>query len=163
MKIILVIFGVIAIVFLIVIMVIKFGGGDKKVAGYSVGDPNAPKVEIIEKKFDFGKIALNDVAKHEFKIKNTGKNPLIITGIMTSCHCTSAILKVPGKTDSPEFGMHIEGNWQGEIDLRSEAVLEVIYTPAKMPIKGVISRVVTLSTNDPSTKEVQIEIVAEVQ
>ncbi len=135
----------------------------KNIAGYSAGDPNAPKAEVTEKKFDFGKIKLTDIAKHDFKIKNTGKNPLIITSIMTSCHCTTAILKVSGKPDSPEFGMHQDSSWQGEIALEEEATVSVVYEPAKMPVKGAVSRVITLTTNDPGNKEIQLEITADVE
>lgn len=163
MKTILIILGGAAVVILIIVAITKSGGSDKKIAGYTMSDPNAPKVEMQEKKYEFGKINLNDVAKHDFKITNTGKSPLTITGIITSCHCTSAVLKIPGKTDSPEFGMHVHDNWQGELAPGAEADLEVIYKPSVMPVKGQISRVVTFSTNDPSNKEVQIEITAEVQ
>jgi len=166
MKVFYVILGV-AIVAVIVLTIVGFSKNlSGKVAGvttYQKNDPNAPQVIIPEKKFDFGKISLNDVAKHDFKIKNDGKSPLIITGIITSCHCTSAILKIPDKADSPEFGMHQDSSWRGEIAPGVEASLEAIYKPALMPVKGAVSRVVTLSTNDPNNTQVQLEITADVE
>lgn len=162
MKKILYVLGGLILVGLIWVVVAGFSGKNQKVAGYSTDDPNAPRAEIQEKKFDFGKIAVSDVAKHDFKIKNTGGDPLVIANIMTSCHCTTAILKISGQPDSPEFSMG-KSNWNGNIPPGSEASLEVIYKPAVMPVNGQVSRVVTFSTNDPANKEVQLEIVANVQ
>jgi len=38
--------------------------------------------------FDFGKIKQNSEGVHEFEFKNTGKDPLIITNVKSSCGCT---------------------------------------------------------------------------
>lgn len=159
------ILALVAVSGLIGVVVWGFGGSNtsRQVAGYSIEDPNAPKVEITEKRFDFGKIQLTDIVKHEFKLKNVGKNPLIITDLMTSCHCTTVIMKVQGKEASPEFGMHSMPAWQGEISAGTEAALEVIYEPAKMPVHGAVSRVISFSSNDPANKNVQLEIVGVVE
>lgn len=143
--------------------IISWSKPESGVAGYSTDDPKAPKIELAEKNFDFGKINLTDVAKHDFKIKNAGQNSLIITNLMTSCHCTTAIFKVSGQLDSPAFDMHQDAGWQGEIAPGQEAVVEAIYEPAKMPVKGQVSRVITFSSNDPANSQVQLEIVAEVE
>lgn len=147
---------------LIILGFAVMGNNKKQVAGYKSDDPNAPKLEIAEKRFDFGKITLQDIAKHEFKLKNTGKNPLVIYDIMTSCHCTSAKLKVPGQADSPEFTMGMS-DWNEEIPPEIEGIIEVVYTPATMPVSGKISRVVTFNTNDPNNQHLQLEIIAEVE
>ena len=166
MKVFYVILGVV-ILAVIVFTIVGFSENlSGKVAGvttYQKNDPNAPQLTIPDKNFDFGKISLNDVAKHDFKIKNNGKSPLIITDIITSCHCTSAILKIPGKADSPEFGMHNDSRWRGEIAPGVEASVEAIYKPSLMPVKGSISRVITFSTNDPNNPQVQFEITADVE
>ncbi|MBX7124904.1 MAG: DUF1573 domain-containing protein [Cyclobacteriaceae bacterium] len=39
--------------------------------------------------FDFGKIKQGVPVTHEFKFKNTGKTPLIITNVQASCGCTT--------------------------------------------------------------------------
>lgn len=142
---------------------IGFSGSKGKVAGYATDDPAAPKLVVEEKKFDFGKITLQDKAIHDYKLKNTGKNPLVIANVMTSCHCTSAIFKMAGQPDSPEFGMHVDSSWKGEIPAGGEAIIEAIYTPALMPVSGQISRVISFSTNDPVNKEVQLELTGIVQ
>ncbi len=38
--------------------------------------------------FDFGKIKQNSEGIHEFEFKNTGKDPLIITNVKSTCGCT---------------------------------------------------------------------------
>ena len=38
--------------------------------------------------FDFGKIKQNSEGVHVFEFKNTGKDPLIITNVKSSCGCT---------------------------------------------------------------------------
>ena len=38
--------------------------------------------------FDFGKIPFNSEGIHEFVFKNTGKVPLLINNVKTSCGCT---------------------------------------------------------------------------
>ena len=48
-----------------------------------------PKIHFYETEFDFGEnIMEGQVVSHEFKFKNTGKTPLIISKTETSCGCT---------------------------------------------------------------------------
>lgn len=140
------------------------GKNSQKIAAYSASDPAAPKIEVTQTDFDFGSITVNDSPAHAFEIKNSGKSPLVISDIMTSCHCTSAKLKISGQPDSPEFGMmEGENNWQASLDSGQSAQLEVVYKPAVMPVKGQVSRVVTFNTNDPQNKTMQLQISANVQ
>ena len=46
--------------------------------------------------FDFGKIEHQSDGRHDFVFKNTGKDPLIITNVKSSCGCT-----VPTYPQSP--------------------------------------------------------------
>lgn len=142
------------------LMVAKFSGRGQ-VKGASIANPS--KIEIVEKSFDFGKIQVSDVAKHDFKVKNVGQNPLVISSVTTSCHCTSAILKVPGQPDTAPQGMHAGDDAQREIAPGQEGVIEVIYTPALMPVKGPVNRVIYFTTNDPDNTSPKLEINAEVQ
>ncbi len=160
-NILLLIGGIIGLV-LLIFAFDKFISTGSQVSSYNIDDPEAPKIEMQEKTYDFGDIDLDYIARHEFKITNTGKNPLVITDIITSCHCTSAVFKISGSPDSPEFGMHALVGWKGEIAPGAEANLEVIYKPAEMPVKGQVSRVITFSTNDPTNEEVQLEVTTKV-
>ncbi|WP_443939702.1 DUF1573 domain-containing protein [Pedobacter sp. MW01-1-1] len=49
---------------------------------------DAPVITFEREIFDFGKIKQGDVVTHEFKFKNTGKNPLIIAEATATCGCT---------------------------------------------------------------------------
>ncbi|MCG8476109.1 MAG: DUF1573 domain-containing protein [Cytophagales bacterium] len=47
------------------------------------------KFEFEEKVYNFGKVKEGDIVTHVFKFKNTGKQPLIINNIRTTCGCTT--------------------------------------------------------------------------
>lgn len=52
-------------------------------------NPNAPKLEFVEETHNFGSIPEGPQATHEFKFRNTGKEPLILTNVKASCGCTT--------------------------------------------------------------------------
>lgn len=162
MKIFVSIFAFILVLGLIVWGMVHFNSHpNKAIAGYSTDDSNAPHAQIDEKKFNFGHISVTQTVNHDFLIINSGNNPLTISDIMTSCHCTTAILKVAGQADSPEFNMN-HSNWSEDIPVGAGATLTVKYDPNVMPVSGEVSRVVTFSTNDPQNKQIQLEITANV-
>lgn len=47
------------------------------------------EIEVLEKDFDFGNLKDGDVVKHDYVVKNIGKEPLLIAKIQTSCGCTA--------------------------------------------------------------------------
>ncbi len=59
-----------------------------------IKDPTT--VQIIDSAFDFGKIAEGEVVEYNYRFKNTGTKPLIITSVGASCGCT-----VPEKPEEP--------------------------------------------------------------
>lgn len=71
-------------------------------------DPNAPAFEFVTEVIDYGKIALNADGVRTFKFKNTGKTPLVISDIKSSCGCT-----VPKKPTDP-----IMPGESGEIEVK---------------------------------------------
>jgi len=123
-----------------------------------------PKIEINPQKFDAGNLPINGgVFKKDFEVKNAGTGDLKINSISTSCHCTSAVLKIGDKT-SPKFGMDGSGFWSGNIPAGQTAQLEVIFDPAFHGPAGIgaATRVVYLGTNDPQNKKAQVELDANV-
>lgn len=75
-------------------------------------NPNAPEITFESDVVDYGTIEHNADGNREFKFKNTGKEPLIITNAVGSCGCTvptwpkepikpgaTAVLKVKYATD----------------------------------------------------------------
>ncbi len=53
-----------------------------------VDDPNAPDINFATETIDYGTVEHNADGNREFKFKNTGKSPLIITNCKGSCGCT---------------------------------------------------------------------------
>ncbi len=103
-------------------------------------NPNAPKFKFESEVMDYGTIEHNANGLREFKFKNVGKEPLIITNAVGSCGCTtpewpkepikpgeSAVIKVKYATDRV-------GAFEKTITLTSNAE-----TPSKViKIKGVV-------------------------
>lgn len=59
-------------------------------AGITVAaeNPNAPEITFDKTVHDYGTIEYNGDGKCEFKFTNTGKEPLILTNVRSSCGCT---------------------------------------------------------------------------
>ncbi len=53
-------------------------------------------VQVIDSSFDFGKVSEGENVEYNYRFKNTGSNPLIITNVPASCGCT-----VPEKPEAP--------------------------------------------------------------
>lgn len=54
----------------------------------TVVSADSPVIVFEREIFDFGKIAQGEKVNHEFKFKNTGKTPLIISNATATCGCT---------------------------------------------------------------------------
>lgn len=52
-------------------------------------NPNAPEITFEETSHDFATLQKGDECSHEFKFKNTGKEPLILANCQASCGCTT--------------------------------------------------------------------------
>ena len=154
-------------VFILLPIVLLAGGVIFSLLNYSPSKPEetqgTPKIEIVEKEYDAGTISMADkVVKHTFEIKNTGYGDLRIDSIWTSCHCTTAKLKVGDKT-SLEFGMDRHSTSQ-KIAPGQTGFLEVTFDPAFHGPQGTgsVVRAVYLSTDDPQNKKVEVRLVANV-
>ena len=122
---------------------------------------NAPRLEISQTTFNFGKISLNEKKQTSFPIKNSGTSPLTISGAKTSCDCTTAQFKIGGN-QSPLFGMHEPPSWSAILEIGETGELVVFYDPQVHPVSGPINRVVEIFSNDPRGKQ-QVMIYAEVE
>ncbi|MFN8276709.1 MAG: DUF1573 domain-containing protein [Chitinophagales bacterium] len=65
-------------------------------------NPNAPKLTLLEEAYAFGTIVEGPQATHEFKFRNDGKEPLVLSNVRASCGCTVPTWPkepiLPGKT-----------------------------------------------------------------
>lgn len=91
----------------------KVSDDESTVSASTVENEGTPKFSFEEEKYDFGEIQEGTVAKHDFKFKNVGDAPLIITNAQGSCGCT--VPEWPREPIAPgEEGMiHVEFNSQG--------------------------------------------------
>lgn len=123
------------------------------------------KAAVKETSYDWGKIGLNggNVEK-VFEIKSEGTQPLKLSNISTSCMCTTAQL-ILGDETSPLFGMHPNSSYILEVPPKKSAKLKVVFDPAFHGPSGVgvISRQVTVSTNDPKNPELNFMSTAMVE
>ena len=59
-----------------------------------IQDPTT--VKIIDSAYNFGKVAEGEIVEYNYRFKNTGNKPLVITNATASCGCT-----VPEKPEQP--------------------------------------------------------------
>lgn len=131
-------------------------------ASYNITDNERPKVDAPSTFSDLGTMKVKDEKKAEFAIENKGNNPLVLSNISSSCGCTVGQITIDGTT-SPEFGMHSKGTWQGTVEPGKIATLTVIYRPYIMPVSGVVTRDVYVSTNDPENQKLTFSVRANVE
>lgn len=111
-------------------------------------------------KYDFGTISMAaGKVKHQFKIKNTSNEAVVVNKMYTSCMCTTAELTAGGKQFGP-FGMPGHGavpKIQVVVTPNEEAIVEVVFDPAAHGPAGVgrIQRVITLENNAGQPIELQ--------
>jgi len=105
---------------------------EKAVAEKKV-DPNAPVFEFAQKIVDYGAIEKGSEGIYDFKFKNIGKSPLIISNVKGSCGCT-----VPSAPKEP-------------IMPGQSGVIKVKYDTNRV---GPISKTITISSNATEPKKV---------
>jgi uncharacterized protein DUF1573 len=90
-------------------------------------DPKAGKFNFQSTTHDYGTVPEGPVAVYDFKFKNTGKQPIVITDAHGSCGCTTA-------------------NWPHDPILpRKSGVIQVMYNTLNRP--GPISKQVIINSN----------------
>jgi len=101
-----------------------------------------PRITVDEQDYQFGRVPNDRAVEHVFKVTNAGTKPLVITRVSTSCGCTAAMMESsvvdPGKTGRLRVSFNPRGQHQ------------------------VVSRTVTIHSNDPESPALQIKITAEV-
>ncbi len=103
----------------------------------------APKAVLSEESFNFGTISGGQKVTHDFTLKNTGQDPLIIRKISTTCGCTAS---EPDKLVIPGGG---ETTIKCTFDSRGKS--------------GKQFQTVTMILNDPLASEMVIRILGTVQ
>lgn len=122
-----------------------------------------PAIAIEPESIDLGKVSMaKGKVQTVFKVKNLGQSDLIITGMETSCGCTTVTLKIDGR-QSPVFGMSDNPtDWSESLAPGQEGELVAIFDPGHHGPKGTgpATRTISVQSNDPldSFKKVQFEV-----
>src|SRR5512145_1240724 len=87
---------------------------------------------------DFGTVPQDSVVTATFTFKNTGNSVLVIERIKTGCGCTSTLLS------------------KKELNPGEQGTLEIAFDSAGY--NGIVTRTISVFTNDPGNKEVKLKI-----
>ena len=99
------------------------------------------KIELSADEFDFGTVPNTEAVNQVFQVRNVGQGELEITGVSTSCGCTTA-----------EIGSH-------SLSPGDETDLTVTYDPqAHGGATGEFMRLVYVQSNDPDIPEASLTI-----
>lgn len=50
---------------------------------------DGPEISFETEKHDFGDVSQGEKVSHEFKFKNSGNKPLVLSNVLTTCGCTA--------------------------------------------------------------------------
>lgn len=128
------------IVFSIIMFAIAIITTNAQNAGIPV-NPNGPDIQFTKTTHDYGTIQQGGDGNCEFKFKNTGKEPLILSNVISSCGCT-----VPSWTREP-------------IMPNKEGTIKVKYDTNR---NGIISKQITVMSN-AKTDRVVLSIAGKIE
>ncbi len=131
--------------------------GDQPVVSENSGHSGV-FTSLTELTHDWGDInILGGVVTHDFTLTNTESTPLLLSGAVTSCMCTTADFTISDGSSSGEFGMHGGPDWTHTVQPGESFDIAVTFDPmAHGPTAtGPISRTVNvIGKPDPSSKAV---------
>ncbi len=116
------------------------GGTQQSGTNVQQDNPNAPEMTFETEMIDYGTIEYNGNPDREFKFKNTGKEPLIISSAVGSCGCTTPSWpKEPIKPgEAAVIKVHYDTKRTGAFE-KTVTVSSNAKTPSKvLRIKGVV-------------------------
>ncbi len=133
-----------------------------QVVVYQSKNQEKPVAEFDTETKNLGNMNVSDEKSADFVVKNTGTKPLSLFNINSSCGCTAGVVTIGGEK-SPEGAMHLKNSWIGTVKPGESATVTVIYRPSVMPVKGDVSRSVSVDTNDPANKQLTFTVIAFVE
>ena len=102
-------------------------------------DPNAPELKFDSETIDYAVLDYDANTTREFKFKNTGKSPLIISNVQVQCGCTNVDgwpkePIAPGKTAS--FKVKYDSKRPGKFDKKITVTSNAKNPTVILTIKG---------------------------
>jgi hypothetical protein len=101
-------------------------------ANQPIDSVNVAKMEFEEKIYEFGVVEAGEVVVHEFEFTNTGKVPLLINDVRSTCGCT--IPEWPEKLIAPGESSSIEVRFN-TTNMRNQQKKPVTITANTYPAK----------------------------
>ncbi|MCI0332128.1 MAG: DUF1573 domain-containing protein [Planctomycetes bacterium] len=116
--------------------------GENAVQPPAAQGETAARIEVVEPRFNFGKMERGRERSHEFVIRNVGTAPLKLRVGQTSCKCTLG--EVTGDAIGPGESTHVRLEWSAQSD------------------RGPFRQTAMLHTNDPRQPDVELTIEGEI-
>lgn len=102
-----------------------------------------PVVSVPEPTFDFGRVLAGKQIKAVFEVQNVGDAPLNISGVRTSCGCTTALMDQPIVAPGDSARIKATFKTKGRI--------------------GNQTKVISFNTNDPNNNKMELRLTGLVQ
>lgn len=99
---------------------------------------SVPEIRFAAPVFDFGKIGAGTVVRHNYFFTNQGTAPLIVTGVHTSCDCTTT------------------GKWSAKVEAGKTGVIPVQFNSTGYG--GAIKKWIMVTSNDPAHPKVELAL-----
>ena len=140
------------LLFVIVLFFLGCGDGNKAITTDLVVVPETASGKTIEKvpvmtfektSHDFGQIIRGEKVSYRFKFKNTGKMPLIISDVPSSCGCTVPEFSKLPISPGEEGYILVTFNSQTENGYRAKTVTVVSNAQPRMQTLTIIANVVS--------------------
>jgi hypothetical protein len=125
----------------IVLIIIASGCKQTQTPENTTEEKKPTEIEFKKTEHDFGSVNFAGNAECEFIFKNTGKNPLVLSNVSSSCGCTVPEWPrepiSPGDTSSikVKYNTRRTGEFKKSITIYSNTST----SPLKLFIKGVVS------------------------
>ncbi len=123
---------------------------------------------VVEPKHvSLGNVPISDgPVTASFTVRNTGRSDLVITGLQTTCGCTTAVLETSEGT-SPVFGANLSENptdWSAVLATGEEASLIATFDTLfhGSDATGKFQRSVSVVSNDPLNARQDVSFTVEV-
>lgn len=105
---------------------------------------DGPRIELPETTHDFGTVTEGDKVSHTFTVKNTGKAPLVIKRVRSSCGCTAAVTKEKEVPPGGTTEISVTFNTRGRVGPNRKTITiqsnDEKNPNAKLEIKAMIER-----------------------
>src|ERR1700740_953826 len=118
-------------------------------------DPNAPELKFDNEIIDYGVIDYDANTVREFKFKNTGRSPLILSNVQVSCGCTNVDgwpkePIAPGKTAT--FKVKYDSKRVGKFDKKITVMSNAKNPSVVLTIKGEVKPAPVAPTTATETR-----------